>query len=83
MLHHCTCRAAGAGIKAMALGAEETSQLAKEGVKPTDDDPKYTWTSTVGSKVRWGKKKKGLKALLVLPYPFLSQPFLLLDLELM
>ncbi|CAN0181179.1 unnamed protein product, partial [Hapterophycus canaliculatus] len=35
----------------MSLGAEETSRLAEEGVKPTDDDAKYTWDTTVAGKV--------------------------------
>ena len=53
-------RAAGAGVRAMTLGADETARLASEGVSPTDDDSKYTWSSTIGSKV-WdpapGQKK--------------------------
>ncbi|CAM9674575.1 unnamed protein product [Ectocarpus sp. 12 AP-2014] len=44
-------RAAGAGVRAMALGADETSRLAEEGVKPTDDEAKYTWSTTAGNKV--------------------------------
>eukprot|EP00752_Nemacystus_decipiens_P018493 g16580.t1 len=44
-------RAAGAGVRAMALGADETSRLAEEGIKPTDDDAKYTWTPSTGSKI--------------------------------
>ncbi|CAM9901942.1 unnamed protein product, partial [Discosporangium mesarthrocarpum] len=40
-----------AGVKAMVLGAEETSRLASGGVMPTDDDGKYTWGETLSGKV--------------------------------
>lgn len=49
-----TLRAAGAGVRAMTLGADETSRLADEGVEPTDDGSKFAWTSAVGGKVGWG-----------------------------
>lgn len=44
-------RAAGAGVRAMALGAEETSRLTEDGVSPTDDSFKYTWNEAIDSKV--------------------------------
>lgn len=44
-------RAAGAGVRAMTLGADETVRLAEEGIKPTDDEAKYTWSTTTGNKV--------------------------------